>query len=431
MKTVHTQPPKWRLFGLPGALLFAMMTALFLGCDLTASDKASVNADDKASVNADDKASVNAESAILYSFRIETPGEAVEYMDVYSKIPTEPDVSKAVELGSGPEVYSFGENPYVWDENTSTLTKWNVSKTDLGLSIDKDMSFASLGINSGSEPVFISDTKAYFFALGEGKVIEFNPSIMKITKVHDVSPYTTPTGASWFGEWYKAKRGNKIIMPLGWYAGENWEIPNKAQVAVFDITTNQVTYHEDSRLLANQSHTVPDLKGGQNIYIRPAFDNMYAIHYGNHSNYSSPSTVLRLESDGSFDADFSYDIADAIEGVNVINSMPFVFGDEIVVLAEDSTYDYPADPADRWGASPTSQAYKINTKTDEVADFTAMNDYDLWKPLTTIDDVSYFWARTDPDGVQHSFLVRQDAIDSYTEVSKIVGGQIRDVQKLW
>lgn len=374
---------------------------------------------------------VNAESAILYSFRLETPGGAVEYMDVYSEIPAKPDESKAIELGSNQQIYIYGEHPYVWDGNASTLTKWNVSKADLSLSISNIMSLASLGINTGSSPIFVSETQAYFFALGEGKVIEFNPSEMTIVTVRDVAPYTAPTGANWFGEWFKTTRGNKVIMPLGWYAGPNWEIPNKAQVAVFDITTNQVTYYEDSRLLANNSDIVTDLRDNQTIYIRPAFDNMYAVHYGNHSNYSSPTTVLRLESDGSFDPGFSYDIADAIEGVKVVNLTPFVYGDELIVIAEDSSYNYPEDPVDRWGSSPTSQAYKINMKTDEVEDYTALSDYDLWKPWTTIDEVSYFWARTDPGGVQHSFLLRQNAIDDYTEVSKIVGGQIRHVARLW
>jgi hypothetical protein len=416
MKYLHTT--LWSRIGSVGIVMLLMLAILSACSD-----------DDGPTASNSDP--VDAESAILYSFRLETPGGAVEYMDVYSEIPAEPDESKAVELGAGQQIYSFGEHPYVWDGNASTLTRWNVSKTDLSLSISNVMSLASLGISTGSSPIFVSETQAYFFALGEGKVIEFNPSEMTITEVHDVTPFTKPTGANWFGEWFKTLRGNKVIMPLGWYAGPNWEIPNKAQVAVFDITTNQVTYYEDSRLLANNSDVVTDLSDNQTIYIRPAFDNMFAVHYGNHSNYSSPTTVLRLESDGSFDPDFSYDIADAIKGIKVVNLTPFVYGDELIVIAEDSTYNYPEDPADRWGSSPTSQAYKINMETNEVEDFTALSDYDLWKPWTTIDGVSYFWARTDPGGVQHSFLLKQNAIDDYTEVSKIVGGQIREVKRLW
>lgn len=373
------------------------------------------------------------ESAILFNFRTQSPAGIINYMGVYPEIPANPTISEAVELGAGwaQQVFSFGEHPYTWNGDAATLTKWDVSKTDLTLSASDVMSFASTGLSGQfPEPVFISETKALFFALSEGKVVEFNPTVMTITTIHDVTPLTIPTGASWFGEWDFEVIDNKVIMPLWWYAGSGWEIPNKAQVAVFDINSNQVTYHEDDRMLANYGFA-PDLSDNQTYYLRPAFDNMYAIHYGGHTNYSSPSTVLKIQDDGSLDPDFAFDIADAIPGVKVINSVPIAFGNYLIVLAEDETYEYPADPGDRWGSSPTSKAYKINVETNQAEIFTALDDYNLWLPRTTIDGVNYIWARTDPDGVQHSFLVRQNAIDDYTEVSKFVGGQIGTVEKLW
>ncbi|MFW6371209.1 MAG: hypothetical protein ACOC10_08405 [Bacteroidota bacterium] len=377
---------------------------------------------------------VNAESAILFNFRTQSPAGIINYMGVYPEIPANPTTTEAVELGAGwaHQVFSYGEHPYTWNGDASTLTKWNVSKTDLSLSEGEVMSFASTGLSGQfSEPVFLSETRALFFALTDGKVVEFNPSEMTISQTHNVTPLTVPEGAGWFGEWENFElKGNNVIIPLWWYAGNGWEIPNKAQVAVFDINTNQVTYHEDNRMLANYGF-VPDLKDNQTNYLRPAFDNIYAIHYGGHTNYSSPSAVLKVQEDGSFDPGFVFDIADAIPGVKVINSVPMAYGNHLIVLAEDETYEYPDDPADRWGSSPTSKAYKINMETNEAEIFTAMDDYNLWLPRTTIDGVNYLWARTDPDGVQHSFLVRQNTIDDYTEVSKFVGGQIGTVEELW
>jgi hypothetical protein len=375
-----------------------------------------------------------AETAILFNFRTQSPAGIINYMGVYPEIPSSPTTSEAVELGAGwgHSVFAYGEHPYTWDGDESTLTKWSVSKTDLSLSEIDFVSFASTGLSGQfSEPVFLSETRALFFALSEGKVVEFNPAEMAITQTHNVTPLTVPAGASWFGEWEDFELvGNNVIIPLWWYAGTGWEIPNKAQMAVFDITTNQVTYYEDDRMLANYGFA-PDLNDNPTKYLRPAFDNMYAIHYGNHTNYSSPSTVLKIGNDGMIDPDFAFDIADAIPGIKVIHSVPIAFGNDLIFLAEDETYEYPVDPADRWGSSPTSKAYKVNMETNEVEIFTALDDYNLWLPRTTIDGVNYIWGRTDPDGVQHSFLIRQNSINDYTEVSKFVGGQIGTVEKLW
>lgn len=373
---------------------------------------------------------VNAESAILFGFRTQTPTQSIYYMNVYSEIPANPSVDDAIELGEGIRIWSFGEHPYIWNGNASTLTKWNVSKTDLSLSIGDVMSFASTGLSGDfGPPAFLSETQAYFFALGEGKIVEFSPSEMTITEIHDVAAYTAPENANWFGAWDNYVRGNKIIMPLGWYSGPDWKTPDAAQVAVFDITTNQVTYHQDNRLMASYEGAV--ISNNDDIYIRPPLDAMFAIHYGNISNPLSPTTVLKVQSDGLFDQSFAYDIRDALPGIKAVRNVPLVFDNFLVVNVEESTYEYPADPADRWGSSPSSKVFKINMDTDEAEEFTALDDYNLWGYHTTIDGTQYFWARNDPDGVQHSSLLRQNSIDDYTQVSKFVGGQIRHVVRLW
>lgn len=401
-------------------ILFAVFALFFTACD----ENDPVNPDGSSN---------EAESAILFNFRTQSPAGVINYMGVYPEIPANPTTTEAVELGAGwaHSIYSYGEHPYTWDGDASTLTKWNVDKSDLSLSEGEVMSFASTGLSGQfPEPVFVSDTRALFFALSEGKVVEFNPTEMTITQIHDVTPLAVPEGASWFGEWDFKVEGNNVIMPLWWYAGNGWEIPNKAQVAVFDITTNQVSYFEDERMLANYG-LVPDLQDNQTSYIMPAFDAMYAIHYGGHTNYSSPTTVLKLQNDGTIDPNFAFDIADAIPGLKVINSVPIAFGNDLLVLAEDDSYEYPADPGDRWGTRPSTKAYRVNMETNEAGLFNALDDYNIWLYRTTIDGVNYLWARTDPDGVQHSFLLRQNAIDDYTEVSKFVGGQIGTVEELW
>lgn len=377
----------------------------------------------------------NAETAILYGFRVQTPGGNVQYINVGSDIPGVITTSGAVELGSNQNIYSFGEHPYTWSSDASTLTKWNVSKTDLSLSVADVMSFASIGLNENfGDPVFISETQAYFIALSEGKVIEFNPSEMTVTQVHDVAPLTFPgiESDTWYGEWDKNVVGNKILMGIGYWAGSNWATPDGNKIAVFDMASNTVTYHKDTRSMSGQSRLNVDASNG-NMYHNPAFENPFAAHYGGQSNPIPTQTLLKVNSDGTYDPSFALDLGDTLNATG-INNVAFIYNNKAVVIySAESDFAIPADPADRWDSFNPENVTKstIDLTTGEIEPFTALDNYKLFLPHTTIDGVNYYWARNDIDDTEYSYLLRQNSFDDYTQVTELVGGQIRQIRKLW
>jgi len=379
---------------------------------------------------------VNAESAIFLGFRASTPGGNVQYMNVYSDFPSELKISDAVELGTNQSIYSFGEHPYIWDGNASTLTKWNVRKTDLSLSVSGIMSLASTGLNTFyGEPVFISETQAYFTNLPEGKIVEFNPEEMTVTQIHDVTPlsFSGIDGDTWYTEWNaKIVRDGKIIIPIGYFAGSDFSTPDGATVAVFDISSNTITYNKDTRSMAGTYQERIDESTG-NIYQPPAFDNPFAAHYGGQSNPLPTGTMLRVNNDGTYDQSFSIDLRDTLNATG-INLVAFVHDNKVVVIySAESDFSIPADPSDRWDSYDPENVTKstIDLNTGEITPFTALDNYKLFQPWANFDGVNYFWARNDFGDTEHSYVLRQNSFDNYTQVTELVGGQIRRIDKLW
>jgi len=379
---------------------------------------------------------VNAESAIFIGFRVQTPSGNIQYIDVNSSIPEEITIDGAVELGKNQSIYSFGEHPYTWSNDASTLTKWNVDKTDLSLSVGGVMSLASTGLNEFfGEPVFMSETQAYFTNLPEGKIVEFNPEEMTVTQVHDVTPLSFPgiDGDTWYTEWdAKIVRSGKIIMPIGYFAGSDFSTPDGATVATFDIASNTITYNTDSRSMAGTYRKLIDESTG-NIYQSPAFDNPFAAYYTSQTNPLPTQTLLKINPDGTYDPNFSLDIGDSLNATG-INLVSLVFDNKaIVTYSAESDFQIPQDPADRWNSFNLENITKstIDLTTGEVKPFTALDNYKLFLPHTIIDGVNYMWARNDINDTEFSYLLRQNSIDSYTEVTELVGGQIRRIRKLW
>ena len=373
--------------------------------------------------------SVNAENATMVSFRTQTPTERIYYMGVYSEIPSELSTSNAVELGANQRIFSFGKHPYTWNGNASTLTKWSVNETDLNLTPEAIMGVAGIGISGDlGEPAFVSESEAYFFALNEGKVIEFNPTDMTITKTHDVTPITFPGAGSagWYDVWTKYEKGNNVIMPIGYYTGSNWDIPTGAQVAVFNIISKTITYQQDDRLLAAAEAGV--LSNNDEIYLQPAYGIDFAVHYGNHTNTLPTMTTLKMNDDGTFDQSFSYDFESVIN-TKMFRAIPIIFDNQAVVTVAEPTYDFPADPADRWDFNNINLI--VDMDTDEVSEFTALDNYEVWWYSTKMDNTNYYVGTVNSAETMTTFLLRQNAIDNYIEVSKFVGGQIQGVAKLW
>lgn len=391
---------------------------------------AACNDDNDGDINLDDQ---EVESAVLLSLRTQSPSGVVYYMNVFEDFPEEVQVNNLIELGEDIRVHSFGEHPYVWNGDASTMTKWNVDKTDLSLSQASVMSLAGVGISGDfGPPVFSSETQAYFFALTEGKVVEFNPTEMTITNTHEVTPITFSglANGAWYDVWDKYVSGDKVIMSIGFYPGSNWDIPSGATTAVFDITTNSVTYNTDERLLAGYETMVVDESG--TIYQYPSYEAGAAKHYGNHTDAPSTFTMLKVNADGTYDPSFMYDFSTVLNSIN-INTVQFIFDNQAVVHHTTET-SWPDDPEGRWDFSNLDQSkfVIVDMNDNTVSDFTALDKYRSTGYNNIIDGSIHINARVvDDNGNITGYLLRQNAIDNYTEVAKFVGGPIRYSARLW
>ncbi|MCG8319898.1 MAG: hypothetical protein MI921_10380 [Cytophagales bacterium] len=409
------------LFSSRLTLLTIALTFTFFAC----------NDDDQPEQNLEE-----VETATLLSLRTEGADGRIYYMAVYEEIPNEPDLSTMVELGPGFRVYAFGENPYTWDGNASNLTKWNVDRTNLNVSEAEVMSLAGLGISGDlGPPAFFSDEQAYFFDLPEGKVVEFNPTIMEITETIDVEPLiyegvpTSPPTAN-YDVWEKWVRSGKIIMSVGYSDRQEFTIPNKATTAVFDPAAKTITYHQDTRM-ASASSTLEEDENG-NLYQKSAWEAAFAAHYGDHepSGLNALVGLLKVNSDGTHDPNFFIDFSEVLNTKAFSGGgIPFVFNNQAVVTFKAPSYEFPDNFADR-NLVGGDTAVVLNLTTLETTPFPYLSDdYTGFGLRTIIDGTPYLWADNAVEG--YNFILRQDAIDSYTEISKMTGGELQQFYKLW
>jgi len=381
-----------------------------------------------------------AKSAWLIGYRINTPQGSVKYMEVHEDIPTENNIAEAVELGFNARVYSYGGHPYTWNGDVATITKWDVDKTTLDLTPSAILSFASTAISGNvGPPIFLSETQAFTSRLSEGVIIEWNPSTMEISKVHNVDPLPDLGGGDFsMNEWAKYSGSNgKIIMPVTVKAPNNCcessylPQPAGAMVAVFDPASSTIQYNRDDRLYANWDRLLQDpVTGG--FHLPPGWANSFIDPYFDTTGLPNRWSVLKINQDGSFDPDFNFDLTEVI-GISQYQTGVFVFDNQFVMTYIDTAdYEHPSSWGNRWdvfseGPSSKTKQIVIDMDTKEVSPFTAFSEYDGVFLENTIDDVSYFNAGKSAGGQD---LLRQNGVNDYI-VTMTIDGEFEAFDKLW
>ncbi|MEM9328495.1 MAG: hypothetical protein AAGA85_22710 [Bacteroidota bacterium] len=376
------------------------------------------------------------ETAIAYGFRTETETNSIYYLGVYSDFVDELDVEDAVELGPNQRVYFFGEHPYTWSGDASTITKWNVDKSNLSITQDETVSFAAEGVSGNlGEPVFFSESRAFFFALVEGKIIELDPANMTITTTINVDPvvFEGHVNGAWYDAWIKYTLGDKIYLPVGFIAGSEWALPNGAEMAIFDPSTNAITYHLDTRLQAGQ-YWLPSSDDGR-AYVIPGWDLDAEVHYSGAIDALPTQNILRLNSDGSFDQNWAFDMNASLSTLGnplAVYDVLTVANNVAVILWREGD-EWPTDPADRYNDYFDQIRFAaVNLETGDASPFTAWSNYEsvaTANELKPLDGVNYFIA-SQPEN-NEEILLRQNGFDNYTEVTKLTGGSIRTAARLW
>ncbi|MEP5430503.1 MAG: hypothetical protein ABJP86_15265, partial [Flavobacteriaceae bacterium] len=358
---------------------------------------------------------------------VTTPGGRVYYMGAYSEIPDELDFTDMVELGSSATINSFEENPYVWNGISSTLTKYEVAD-NLEIKVLDVLSFVSTGLSGGfGLPTFVSDTKAYFFALSEGKVIEFNPTTMKITETINVDVLDLSGDSDINTHTYSniVTADGTVILPIGSYPdGAPDKFPQYAELAVFDPTTKTVSYVRDTRMSMGYDTYAKGNDGS--FYYRPSKNTAIAEDYSTLTGYPTTGGLLKIQEDGTFDPDFFVDLKEVLNAHSV-NSVVYVHDSKALVQYMDASFIPPTNPDD-WYSEPTSFALvDLNAKTFEP--FTTFEQHGTVYTVGQMDGVEYYGNLGDSSSGQYSVL-KQNGPTDFEIVSEAIGGSLIYIGKL-
>ncbi|MEM6893797.1 MAG: hypothetical protein AAF554_08920 [Bacteroidota bacterium] len=425
-----------RLFGL---LLF--MGLFFMACGSDDNDPSETDPIAQPDPDTDPDSDAGLPSGWLTGYFSDSPQGRLYYMEANENIPNQTDVSNAVELGFGARITSFGENPYSWNDDAGTITKWNVDRSTLEFSVEGIISFASLGIsgNIGLDIRFVSETKAYVPFIAEGLIVEFSPSAMEITEVINFDfPFAEPVNAFYFtNEPVFIPETEKIIYGISYFPTGccEYDGPNGFPIAVLDTRTNTVEFKQDPRLLSAESL----IRGEDgNIYINPGLGHSLAMEYMDNLPPGAPTelNVLRLDQDGNFDPDFSFDLqsalptqfARAFEVPSSGNKIPFIYADSTVSSFDESFNDRFTifDNFDDW------PVVTVDFITGEVAP----SDFDQYEyigfPHTT-NGVNYAVIGTfDPDAeTGSSNIVRLESGFNLTLLTEHPNGAMQRLAQLW
>lgn len=369
-------------------------------------------------------------TAFVRSIISYTPNGWVNYIEVVEDLTTNPDFSKAVEIGLyvGSDIHSVGEHPMTLNNDAKTITKWKVDKATLELSVEGVLSYASTGISS-NDITFVSETTAFINDLSEGIIVEFNPSTMEITKTHNVTPLQYPDNFSFYTE------GNlyngKIIFPIQWNTSGlccDYPSPLQATVGVFDPATKILTYDTDERAIGLHYNPLID---GDNVYLTPSHsqNNFIQEFYG---AAPSPFTVLKLNSDGTINDSYSSDILDGLPDATLMSNSLFITQNKFVFLySEDKLTGTSYDDrySTRSGMEFHSVVYDLNTQ--ETTPFTSFDKYYQVYLYATINGVKYYRGRYEENDNLNTDVLMQNSLESYTVISTIENGGVEYLGKLW
>ncbi|MEM6735328.1 MAG: hypothetical protein AAF620_04585 [Bacteroidota bacterium] len=392
--------------------------------------------EDDDEINADGE---DIESAILLGYLADTPEGEVYYMSAHEEMPNELDISKAVEAGTNVRIRVFGEYAYTFDPDALTVTKWSIDKKTLEFSVIGVLSYASTGITLEYTNVFASETQSFLSDLAEGLIMEWDPSMMSITKVHTV---TSHKYAGLENVEARQSRGYLLNGNPVWPINVRHEWPYccdriitepGAMVGVFHSATEELTYYTDRRIYANDHTFVLDEEGS--MYLQSNRSSSTINRYFNDGEGSDQAHygLLKLTSDGEIDADFFINFEDLFPIENyqraggVINNKLVMFYQESVNWGGSYETWWENEFGENSTPSPT-KVVSIDLNTMEVNDLSDLVEYSYLWYINTIDNINYYEST---DDLGNSFVLRQNSVDNYTVVLNSGDLYVERYHKLW
>ncbi|MEM0939198.1 MAG: hypothetical protein AAF600_06560 [Bacteroidota bacterium] len=376
------------------------------------------------------------ESAVAMVYRIQSTGTDSWFIEAYEDIPSEVVISEATEVGqAGTTVNALGDAVFVWN-GEGLVTKWAVDRTNLDITEDGTIDVSSLGMEGDIGTIIKkTDTEAYLIDNKIGTIVEFNPEIMEVVEVINYPAYQ-PTGwtpedpTDAFINTFQHRLIDDFIMaPFLTLDLTNWRSPYAAIMFVFNTNTNEAEFVFDDRI-SNGNDRFIEAPTGE-IYQPAGWHAGLLLELGDHDPNVIPSStsILRFNRDGTWDENFELDIADIDPGTRILWRPQFVVGNEIVVSYWPPETEIRSDERNGGIFSQSRVAAIIDLDTQESRPFTSLDQYNGFNIIGEFKGTTYIGAFP-VEGP--NILVRQDDIESYTEVlTSAEGVSLRQVRQLW
>jgi hypothetical protein len=185
--------------------------------------------------------------AILIAERFNTPDGRAAYMGAFPELPTEPvQVARLTELGPEGDAFACGGAAFFYNPNAGTITRYDV-RDDLTLEKGNDINVLTEGIVGWTGAHLCrSATEAFIFSEGGGRVVEWNPTAMTVTRAIDVP--RPQVGAGLTVQFFEPS----VVGELAYFSltAINWDtlaVEPRAHLAVFDMATRTLTLDTDDR----------------------------------------------------------------------------------------------------------------------------------------------------------------------------------------
>jgi hypothetical protein len=332
--------------------------------------------------------------AILYNINSITPNGVISYMGVYPEMPTsDPDRSQMVELGKNSRAYIYQNFVYTVHWDSKTLTKWEVTN-DNKLNKLSSLDFTSAGISGSSPIAFSLDTRAFIFDFNNGKVMEFNPKNMSITKTISVVkapfPYSHADNPRVFNNLFVVSIFNRDL-------NNGMRLEPRATIAQFDAMSEAVTYKTDNRM----STSYLNVMDGQNrVYLLPSRDEHHALLFGQNDDVKNYGKMIRFNflPNPSFDSNFLVDLKQLAGGP--ISHAYLLNDNELIVTT--TVEPLPANlNSGNYFALAKSRLKKINLTNSQVTEIAGLGEHGQpWSNSVdlTVNGTLYYPASEFPNG---------------------------------
>lgn len=276
--------------------------------------------------------------AYLLMHTVESPEGRQNYVMVSKDLKVgEIDNKLGLEVSGASRAFAIGGAVFVADAESLAVRKFNVD-ANLKLVPAGEVSFANFGITYFDTGfTFIDDQTAWYMASDVLKVLQFNPSTMKLTGTIDLSVVGDPVLTTYIDGGQKV--GDYVFAGV-WYYGDQYTVYGKPELKVVVISTTEqkvVKVLTDSHCVT--AGVLPKLPNGDLLVM--GSNQGGTLRYYSVPPVSQPNCLMRIKAGSTeFDTTF-YKNLDELTAPNVdASSFNYVdaLGKALVWAREPGTF---------------------------------------------------------------------------------------------